>query len=208
MKKNKLNFFLVSFSICLLIILLVYIFFRESPNRNDYVTEIEIGKVYKMDTYKGEKISSPSYIKFLDKKKYVALPDFSTEEDYGQGLSFIFVEGTYEKNKPNEYSLGSSLRDVRISFDNYQDYKDKILSFKPGYGPTDEIRANFEEGKIFLKDGKYYYKQTIRTGDSPPKIYENDEPLKISTKKIPNSIEEFLSQYSQKVESSDASKNN
>lgn len=157
--------------------------------------DLNIGKVYKMDTYKGEKISAPSYTKFIDKNNYVALPDFSTEEDYDQGLSVIFIEGMYEKSESNKYSLGKNLRDFRVSFDSYQKYKKKKYSFAPSYEPKGGM-TSFEEGDIFSKDGRYYYRQIIHTGDIPPKIYTNDEPLKLTIKSLPDSIEDFLSELS------------
>lgn len=199
----------------ILISALVYIFrapvskvVKSSLTTVEYVSEIEYGEVY---VYK--QVETPSYIKFLDSKHYVAWPTVRFESDLDEGPLFNFVEGVYEEKNGNYY-LGQKIRMATISFSTRDDYDNREYEGLPRIDyEVDNRFIPFTNTPILKKDGEYWYTWEVgdwKEGDKekPSGIRTGETKLEKTNKKIPNSIEDFLSQYSQKVESSDASKNN
>ena len=199
----------------ILICALVYIFrdpvskvVKSSLTTVEYVSEIEYGEVY---VYKKGEV--PSYIKFIDSKRYVAMPLVDMENDYDYGPAIRLVEGKYVKKNGNYY-LGIEIRMATILFPTIDDYEDKVYEGPPRIDyEADNRFIPFTNTPIIKKDGEYWYTWEVgdwKEGDKekPSGIRTGETKLEKTNKKIPNSIEDFLSQYSQKVESSDASKNN
>lgn len=176
---------------CLVLILILTILFfssQEHDNQNNHtdIEKIEYGKVYTF-SMDGD---TPAYIKFLDEKKYVAVPNEKTPENsFGDGEEYnlSFIQGEY-KVEDEQFILGIKIERAVLFFNNddelkKHEYDEKYVSVKPG-------TKTFEKGKI-VKKGKFWIYER--------KVNENSvsSKLKGTQKRIPDSIDEFLSGYKQ-----------
>lgn len=64
--------------------------------KSNSITKISDNKTYTFDT-KQVGGGPPSYIKFIDNKRYVAIPQLRVDNDYNQNMVISFIQGEYEK---------------------------------------------------------------------------------------------------------------
>ena len=141
------------------------------------VDQLEIGTVY----------HDGGEFKLLDGNHFVMIQNqahFDSEkkleqykidnDDYGFYPNIYFAEGAYEKSG-DEYRL-KVLRSVEVEFKNVSNIEKKIISTKR----VDNNPA--KNGFRLVKKESYY-------------AVNGKVPLKTSDQKIPDSIDEFLSQY-------------
>jgi hypothetical protein len=150
------------------------------------IESIKFGEVYTF-TAKGD---SPPYIKFINEKKYVALSNTKNPKySFGDGefYSINFIEGEYQ-NLNGNFSLGKEIKTIAIFFDDEDELNKK--EYSRSYKRTLPRTNIFETGTILENDDQWVYENTING-----KVVEY--PLKNMSKKIPNSIAEFLNEYKQ-----------
>ena len=170
---------------------------RNLMSKNEKVIKIEIGKTYTMSWCKSdmkEEDRSLEYIKLLDDKTFMYVSDGTQRsKEYYQAdgdYKVISIEtGTYEKEGENF---------IQKTYLSYQ-----TLVFSPDIdvkkGATGSVRSFMagKEEKLFEiaggtaieKHGDYYRINTVDLKGTP------SDALRISDVKLPDTVEEFLSQY-------------
>ena len=168
-----------------------------SMSNNEKVTKIKIGETYTMSWSKSEMIENDKsfdYIKLLDDKTFMYVSDDTqhSKEYYradGDNKTISIEAGTYEKEGDNF---------IQKTYLSYQ-----TLVFSPDIdvkkGATGSVRSFMagKEEKLFEiaggtaieKHGDYYRINTVDLKGTP------SDALRISDVKLPDTVEEFLSQY-------------
>lgn len=169
----KTRFYLCLFCICNILLLVGC----QNTFQPQKVDRLEIGTVYQSD---GEfkLVDGKRFVRMINESNFDSeekLKEFRTDnEDFTFYPNIYFAEGTYEK-VGDDYQL-KILKSVKVEFKNVANIRKKIISTRSiKSNPTTKyMRLNKEEG---------YYK------------FNKKVPLKTSDQEIPDSIDEFLTQY-------------
>lgn len=159
------------------------------------IGNIEINEVYKVDKFDDEK-ENPSYIKFINKNEYVAIPYYNTKNDYEEGKTITFIKGNYSK-KGDTFKLGKNVSETKINFSNYEDFKNKQYYGYRTFTENEISQLVFESGSIYKKKKEHIYKYSINDNSHPSKKITAYGKLKPTKHKIPSSQQELLSKYTQ-----------
>lgn len=168
-------------------------------NESTGITKIRYNQTYTYDSTKDGSYSQ-SYIKFIDRSHYVAIPVLNTKKEAEEdGVTIYFLQGKYQKNE-NKLQLGNDVHNTTLIFDYYNDFKQGIFEKKEldSSRQSQKFKLPFEENYL-KKKGKYYvYRWKTRQGDYPYHATTGFVRLKKSKLDIPSTEKEFIQRYHKK----------
>lgn len=168
-------------------------------NESTSVTKIRYNQTYTYDSTKDGSYH-PSYIKFIDRSHYVAIPVLNTTEDVAEdGVMVAFLQGKYQKDK-NKLQLGYDVHNTTLIFDDNDKFKRGIFEKIESDSSRQSQKAKFPFEENYLKKkGKYYvYRWKTRQGDYPHHATTGFVRLKKSKLDIPSTEKGFIQRYHKK----------
>ncbi|GBG94016.1 hypothetical protein LFYK43_04750 [Ligilactobacillus salitolerans] len=191
---KKKRFLSLLAAICVLIAILTSLTIWKTNS----VTKLKTNQTYMLDN-KQTGGDPPSYIKFLDNSRYVAIPLQNLDEDSDQIVGVTFIQGTYSQ-RHNRYILGNNTKETSLVFSNYQDFEKGDYTLQHKKVSPQEKNYIFVGNYIKKEHGAFCYKWAIKinNADKPDRYKSKFVRLKKSKLDIPITEKEFIRKYHKK----------